>query len=298
MSRNMVKIVGCIILCMLFVISIHSSAANVENIRSSPPKDFIGDNMWPDPSKIEDPISGKSGDGIITLDPEDPNGKCGWYVTPVKVTFHAHDNLRLHYIYWRVITNDVEDPFTKVDIRDEKTANYDLTITLSEDGRHIVEFYAVDHVNNTGPIHSSKEIKIDMTLPTVTLTKEKIKITTYKFTANVDDATSGFFAIEVYLDDVFQRAYMGSLPYVWSWRMGIEKHTVKVIAYDYAGNTASSSTSTQCSQHSDSQQSDNAPSLFTQLLQRIFGHSTVPDAQTPTSTPMFLIIRELLSGLR
>jgi len=30
-------------------------------------------------------------DDTITVDPENPTGDHGWYISPVEVTFHAHD---------------------------------------------------------------------------------------------------------------------------------------------------------------------------------------------------------------
>jgi hypothetical protein len=152
-----------------------------------------------------------------------------------------------------------------------------------------------------------------MTPPEITLKKEKVGLSLIKikFTATVSDAMSGIYTTRFYIDNnpepVFERTKITIIEFIWS-KLDHGGENVKAEVEDYAGNTASSSTSTQCSQDSsdsqdsDSQQSsDNSPSLFTQLLQNIFGRSTrstVPDAQTPTSTPMFLIIRELLSGLR
>ena len=38
-------------------------------------------------------------DGSITIDPMNPNGNNGWYVTPVDVTFHAHDPHKIVVAY-------------------------------------------------------------------------------------------------------------------------------------------------------------------------------------------------------
>ena len=203
-------------------------------------------------------------DPIIEIDPEDPNGRpnSGWYITPVEVTFYAKDDIQLYYIYWRIITNGVEGPWTREDVpRDPPLAEWDYTVPLNVDGSHTLEFQAEDHVGNVGPIHSSSNyagwpnglIRIDMTPPTVTLTKEKINIIEYKFTANVDDATSGDFgAVEFYLDDEFQTAD-SQLPYEYPFKVnpleGFE-HTITVKAFDLAGNTASDSNSTTFSRFS------------------------------------------------
>ena len=100
-------------------------------------------------------------DGSITINPAEPNGNFEWYITPVNVTFHAEDDIQLAYIYYKVTTKGQEDPnWTQVDIRNEHTAKYDLTITINKDGVHTASFYAVDHVGNIGPVHTSDWIKI------------------------------------------------------------------------------------------------------------------------------------------
>ena len=193
-------------------------------------------------------------DDIITVEPAEPNGNFEWYVTPVDVTFHAEDDIRLAYIYYKVTTDGMEEPeWTEVDIRDEQTARYDLTITIDYDGIHHAHFYAVDHVDNVGPVHSSSWIKIDMTSPTVTeLQKEKVDIlgSVIIFTAVADDATSGIHTVKFYVDGGTEPINEdASEPYQWTYELidwidtGIQ-HTVTSEAYDYAGNSASKSAST------------------------------------------------------
>lgn len=196
----------------------------------------------------------KSLDGSITLDPAEPTGRFWWYVTSVKVIFHAHDpphdSSGLYCIKYRVITGGGDvNPEWETHYIDEYCTDYDFDdVILSEDGIHIVEFQAADGFLkgkpiNWGDVHSSPKVRIDMTPPTVTVTKEKINIFKYIFSASVDDATSGDFGVvEFFLDGELQTAD-SQLPYEWIWS-GFGKHSVEVKAYDVAGNSASGSNST------------------------------------------------------
>jgi len=178
-------------------------------------------------------------DGSITINPAEPNGNFEWYITPVNVTFHAEDDIQLAYIYYKVTTKGQEDPnWTGVDIRNEHTAKYDLTITINKDGVHTASFYAVDHVGNIGPVHSSDWIQIDMTSPEVSLNKEKISFYEIKFTADATDITSGIHTVIFYADDNTEPANEDTtFPYEFIWN-GIGNHTITAKACDFAGNEA------------------------------------------------------------
>ena len=184
-------------------------------------------------------------DGSITINPAEPNGNFEWYITPVNATFHAKDDIRLAYIYYKVTTKGQGDPnWTKVDIRNEHTAKYNLTITINKDGFHTANFYAVDHVGNIGPVHSSDRIKIDMTPPKVILSKEKISFYEIKFTADATDITSGIHTVKFYIDDNNEPANEDTTsPYQFIWS-GMGNHTIKAKACDYAGNEAVTKMST------------------------------------------------------
>jgi hypothetical protein len=189
-------------------------------------------------------------DDRITIEPAEPNGDFEWYVTPVYVTFRAEDDIRLAYIYHKVITEGMEEPdWSEVDIREEETALYDLTITIDFDGIHTAHFYAVDHEDNVGPVHSSERIKIDTTSPTITkIQKEKIRLGQIKFIAVANDDMSDIYRIQFYLDNE-PVGEDTQEPYEWLYELidwinkGI-RHTVTAEAYDYAGNSASKSAST------------------------------------------------------
>jgi hypothetical protein len=178
-------------------------------------------------------------DNRITINPAEPNGNFEWYITPVKVTFHAEDDIQLAYIYYKVTTEGQADPnWTLVDIRNEHIAKYNLTITINNDGVHTASFYAVDHVGNIGPVHTSDWIQIDMTAPELSLSKEKISFSEKKFTADATDITSGIHTVIFYADANTDPAKEDTtFPYEFLWS-GIGNHTITAKANDFAGNEA------------------------------------------------------------
>jgi hypothetical protein len=110
-----------------------------------------------------------------------------------------------------------------------------------------------------------------MTPPMITLTKERIGFFEIGFFATASDNTSGVWYIEVYSDDVLIRTDF-TPPFVFSYVVSVfEKHTVKVIAYDVAGNNASSSTVTPCIKR----QSYNDNYFSVPLVLRITKYKTV-----------------------
>lgn len=185
-------------------------------------------------------------DGTITIDPAEPNGNFEWYITPVYATFHAEDDIRLAYIYYKVTTEEQTDPnWTQVDIRNENTRKYNLTIKIDIDGVHIANFYAVDHVGNIGSIHTSHWIQIDMSFPEVSLSKEKISLYEIKFTADATDTTSGIHTVKFYIDNMTEPTNEDTTsPYEFIWS-GIGNHTITAKVCDFAGNEASTGLSTQ-----------------------------------------------------
>lgn len=229
-----------------------------------------------DPSNNE----GSLDDPLITLDPPEPNGGCNWYISAVTVTFHAKEGQGpgitsgLKYIYYRInegswITHEIPGEYPN--LPDE----YDFFITIDNDGEFTVDFKAEDWVGNMGQLHSSGEFRIDMTAPTITITKEKISTGKIKFTADASDAMSGIYYVK------FDSEPSGELPdlphtdttspYEWTFT-GIRNYKIKATAYDFAGNHAESnilSTPRGQSQSSDSPESTNLQSPVNQFLQRI-----------------------------
>lgn len=58
-------------------------------------------------------------------------------------------------------------------------------------------------------------------------------------TCNATDDETGIDYIEIYVDDIL-RANLTTRPYVWTWQeKGMNRHTIKIIGYDHAGNSDS-----------------------------------------------------------
>ena len=119
-------------------------------------------------------------DEVITINPSNPTGENGWYINPVEVTFHAHDppigSSGLYCIKYRI--NTIDDGGVSVwqtHYIDHFCTDYDFSISINIDGIYVVEFYAIDGYLagmpfNEGAIHSSQQIKIDMTKPVFSIT--------------------------------------------------------------------------------------------------------------------------------
>jgi hypothetical protein len=85
---------------------------------------------------------------------------------------------------------------------------------------------------------NEQSIKIDQTKPEITaLAYEKIGIMKYRFTATVNDETSGINRVEFYLSGI----YLGNAteaPYELEYSGDAKYHILSIIVYDNAGNTA------------------------------------------------------------
>jgi hypothetical protein len=175
-------------------------------------------------------------------------GEHFWYISPVIITFEG------------------EVPyFVKIDQGD--WFEYTGPIVVDTDGVHIVWWYYIDPWGNPSPI-SDALFKIDMTPPTVTIIIHRIGLFKIGVTVYPSDNTSGVGCIEFYLDD----ALVGNLttePYEFVIEIGSGKHTVAVIAYDMAGNSAESSISTPYAKSHRSDIVQNNIQLIHNLLYKL-----------------------------
>jgi hypothetical protein len=152
-------------------------------------------------------------------------GNYGWYINPVTMTciYNHYLIVRVYYEYdgsgWVLYT----EPFT-----------------IYTQGPFITLSYYVIYKDGNVEFPKSITFKIDYTPPLIELSAKKIEPTKWWIRANVSDATSGVVKVEFYLDNQFL-ANVTAAPYEWFWT-GVGRHTVKAIAYDCAGNNASSST--------------------------------------------------------
>jgi uncharacterized repeat protein (TIGR01451 family) len=156
-------------------------------------------------------------------------GLNGWYISSVTFFLTAIDN-----------TSGVNHTLYKIDVTE--WIEYTTPLILSTDGTYALKYYSIDLAGNVEPVNGPFTIKIDQSLPSITLTKEKIGFNQVKFNAEVSDETSGIERVEFILDGVLQ-SNDTQAPYEWIWT-GIGDHQVTATAYDMAGNSQSQSMST------------------------------------------------------
>jgi hypothetical protein len=162
-------------------------------------------------------------DGIIL---NGTMGGNGWYTSPVTITFE-NDNGSWVHCFLRI---DGGDWF-----------EYTGPVVVDTEGLHVVLWYYIDQYGNQSSIFSVA-FKIDMTPPTITITKHRIGLFKYLLTINCSDNTSGVVLLEFYLDDALV-ATLTVEPWEFELEIGCGKHMVKVIAYDAAGLNGSASES-------------------------------------------------------
>ena len=171
-----------------------------------------------------------------TLDPPDPDGENGWYVSNVTVTLNATDDM-----------TGVKEIRCTVNGGAEQIFHGDSgSFILSEDGNDIlVEFWAIDNAGNVENPKNSFTIDIDQTKPVIDLTYEVTGgnwLTGWDitFTVTATDAMSGICLIEFYINEGLQDTVTGPGP-TFSWTLKYSPFKIsnfKVIAYDCAGNYA------------------------------------------------------------
>jgi len=198
-----------------------SSSQNIINSVPSPKNIVFNNDTMP-------PVT------IHTLDPPEPDGFNGWYVSDVTVTLNATDDMSgVKEIIYRI---DGDQGIISGD-------NGTFTITDDDDGDDVlVEYWAVD---NAGNVESRNSFTIDMdqTPPLIDLTY------TYEWTcfrglwlfifeANATDFASGMERVEFYLNDVVQEIVYGPGPeFIWSLLYcPIPCAIFWATAYDMAGN--------------------------------------------------------------
>jgi hypothetical protein len=133
-----------------------------------------------------------------TIDPPEPDGWNGWYVSNITITLNATDN--------------------------ESGVKYpppDETINITEDGEIPVELWAIDNVGNEVIPHHGFMIYMDQTKPNIILEYEldggnALKGWDLLFTAIATDDTSGMNKVEFYANGELQETVNGYGPtYQW-----------------------------------------------------------------------------------
>jgi len=171
------------------------------------------------------------------------------YAGPVTVTITASDDVAMGEIHY-ILDGGAE----------QVVPGASATFTVSEDGTHTVEYWAVDAVGNEETPHHTLTFAIDLTPPTVEITAPGTglyifgkKIIDLKTTLIIGGFTAeakatddeGVKLVKFYIDDNFvgaaEEPTNGDIYsyYICVKHMG--KGTLKVVAEDVVGNTASAS---------------------------------------------------------
>ena len=147
-----------------------------------------------------------------TLDPPEPDGLNGWYVSDVNVTLNATDDMSgVKEIKYRINNGSVQ------------TITGDSgTFMIIDDGKNIlIKYWAID---NAGNIETTKSFLIDMdqSKPEIDLVFEPVYDPLigwiFIFTATATDLTSGIDRVEFYLNEQLQETVTGPGPnYEWNW---------------------------------------------------------------------------------
>lgn len=121
---------------------------------------------------------------MATLDPAEPDGDNGWYVSPVEVALDATDD-----------ASGVASTEYRVD--DGPWTAYDGPFVVGADGEHVVQFRSTDEAGNAEEA-ASVAFKIDRTAPEVAcaatpdrLSPPNRKLRDVTVDVQVADATSG-----------------------------------------------------------------------------------------------------------
>ena len=139
------------------------------------------------------------------LDPPEPDGLNGWYISDVTITLEAYDEMSgVNTTYYSV--------------NSEPWEIYNEPFILSEDGLQYLVYFSVDNAGNM-EFPKLAHLKMDQTPPKVDLTYEWTGYKppdTFIFTAIATDATSGMERVEFYIRAELQKIIIGPGPeYVW-----------------------------------------------------------------------------------
>ena len=174
-----------------------------------------------------------------SLDPPEPDGSNGWYVSDVKVTLNAKD-----YV------SGVKEIKYRVDGGPSQTIYGDygtFTLTQYDDGYEVdIEYWAIDNTGHEETPHNFFTIDMDQTNPTIDLTYYIFEGNPTDgwlicFTATANDLTSGTERVEFFLNGELQETVYSHGPtYEWDYRYyGNMSINIGADAYDCAGNMAS-----------------------------------------------------------
>jgi hypothetical protein len=166
-----------------------------------------------------------------SLDPSEPDGWNGWYVSDVTIMLESTDDV-----------SGVKEIRYCIDGWSEHVIPGDSgSFILHGDGDDIlVEYWAVDNAGNV-ETKNELELDIDRTVPEITLTYEHNgkwwEDWVFKFTATATDAMSGMDCVEFYANNELQEIVTGPGPtYTWTIKyLPTCKLLIRATGYDKAG---------------------------------------------------------------
>ena len=186
-------------------------------------------------------------------------GQNDWYISDVTVYLFAED------YKWPTGVN-----YTMMKIDNGEWFEYTGPIIVSSDGAHTVSFYSVDYQDNVEEIRSVS-FKIDQNVPTVGLSVERNGMHQWRIITVTSDQTSGIHLIQCYVDSLLYGEVFDTETYEWSWT-GKGNHTVMVIAYDNAGNSASNTVTFSLSVNDFLQQQFQLFPFLSKIIQTILSY--------------------------
>ena len=207
-----------------------------------------------------------------TLDPPEPDGENGWYVSDITITLNATDDLSGVKEIRYTINGGAEQVIPIPDY------NGSGTFVLTQDGNDItIRYWAIDNAGNVEPINTIIPlIDMDQTVPEFSYDDFTYEIIggnrwqgwDWLFTVNTTDAMSCMNRVEFYLNGVLQETVYGSGPiYQWKFRYWGNLYIfITATAFDNAGNSI-----TCYIEHNRNRQiSHNQPKIKQQPLTLLF----------------------------
>jgi hypothetical protein len=170
-----------------------------------------------------------------TLNPPEPDGENGYYVSDVEITLNSTDN---------------ESGVDRIEYRINGENWYTMEgnngkFTFGIDGNDIlIEYYAIDNAGNEEE-NNSFTLDMDQTRPFIDVIRGggffKRKGTWYaRFPCLAEDKTSGLDRVEMYIDDQYYETINGSGPYysfIIKWEESLRTKGFFFYCYDRAGNS-------------------------------------------------------------
>ncbi|UCD14566.1 MAG: hypothetical protein JSW60_03870 [Thermoplasmatales archaeon] len=167
-----------------------------------------------------------------TLDPPEPDGDNGWYVSDVTVTLNATDDM-----------SGVKEIKYKIGTGSWQTIPGDNgSFIIDIDGGNLqIEFYAIDNVGNEES-HHTFEIDMDQTSPEISFEwdiYEEGGVIYIRFSIGGFDMTSGMNRVEFFIGDTEYEIVTGGGPtfeFVIVWSPTFRHCVFSFYLYDEAGN--------------------------------------------------------------